>query len=281
MLLERGIEVSCLVRPSSDTARLPANVRLIPGDLSVPDSLERAMSGIDCLVNIASLGFGHAPAIVRAARSSGVRRAVFVSTTAIFTSLDARSKSVRLEAEEIIRGSGLDYTILRPTMIYGSSRDRNMSRLIRWLNRWPLFPVLGSGRGLQQPVYVRDVASAVIGSFASAETVNKSYNVPGASALTFDQVIDTVCRQLNRRVRTVHLPHLPIVALLAACERLSIRLPLRAEQVLRLEEDKSFDFSAASRDFGYDPLPFDRGIRLEIEEMGIGRRDVAKQVSKA
>jgi nucleoside-diphosphate-sugar epimerase len=269
LLLKQGLDVHCLVRPSSDTTRLRAGACQVTGDLDDPDSLERALLGRDALVNIASLGYGHAPVIVRTAIKSGVRRALFISTTAIFTSLEARSKSVRLSAEEMIRSSGLAYTILRPTMIYGGSRDRNMSRLIRYLLRWPVIPIAGSGRGLLQPVYVDDVARAVIQSLLSSETVNNSYNVPGGTALTFDQVIDTVCRQLKRAVLKIHLPNGPVVAILSACERLPIRLPFKAEQVLRLEENKAFDCSPASRDFGYRPLSFADGIRLELCEMGI------------
>src|SRR5205814_8821341 len=104
---------------------------------------------------------GHAPALVATARAAGIERAVFISTTAIFTALNAPSKAVRVAAEKTIGESGLRATILRPTMIYGSARDRNMARLIRYLRRWPVIAVAGSGVHLQQPIYVDDVARAV------------------------------------------------------------------------------------------------------------------------
>ena len=94
-----------------------------------------ARAGCDALVNLASLGFGHAPGIVRAAVRSGLDRAVFVSTTAVTTTLPARSKTVRLAAEDEIRSSDLSWTILRPTMIYGAAGDRNLSRLLVLLAR--------------------------------------------------------------------------------------------------------------------------------------------------
>ena len=97
----------------------------------------RLLAGAECdaLVNLASLGFGHARGIVRAAVRAGLDRAVFVSTTAVTTTLPARSKAVRLAAEDEIRGSGLSWTILRPTMIYGAAGDRNLSRLLALLAR--------------------------------------------------------------------------------------------------------------------------------------------------
>jgi nucleoside-diphosphate-sugar epimerase len=270
LLLERGHAVRCLVRPSSDTSVLPAGrVELHAGDLGDGVSLTEALKDRDALVNIASLGFGHGPGIVSAAAASSARRAVFVSTTAIFTGLEARSKLVRLVAEDCIRSSGLDFTILRPTMIYGSARDRNMCRLIRYVGRWPIIPVFGDGRGLQQPVYVEDVARAAVRVLEEPGTVGKCYNLAGANALSFDQIIDTVAGLMKRRVLKVHIPSAPIVWLLAAAERLSVPLPIRAEQVLRLNEDKAFDYSEAARDFGFRPISFSQGIERELSALGL------------
>jgi uncharacterized protein YbjT (DUF2867 family) len=270
LLVRQGAHVRCLVRATSDTSPLPvAEVELVEGDLSDQPSLERAFRGADVLVNIASLGFGHAPNIVNAALAAGTRRALFISTTAIFTTLSVPSKSVRLAAEETIRASGLDYTILRPTMIYGSSRDRNICRLIRYLQRWPAIPVFGRGDHLQQPVYVEDLAAALLQSLATERTVGRSYNVSGRAPLTYNQVIDTVCEALGRRVSKVHLPVAPLVTALNAFERLRFRLPIKAEQILRLNEDKAFDHKEAVEDFGYSPRSFAEGLKLELREMGI------------
>ncbi len=270
LLVQGGYRVRCFVRPSSVLTQMTSQgVEIAYGDLDDAASLQLAMENIDFLVNLASLGFGHAPTVIAAARKANLKRALFVSTTAIFTTLNAPSKSAREQAEEAIRASGLQYIILRPTMIYGSSRDRNMCRLIRYLRRWPLIFVPGDGRGLQQPVFVGDVAEAVVRSLSGADTVNKSYNVAGATVLSFDEVIDTVCAQLNRRVLKLHLPGRPIIGSLAAIERLSIRLPIKAEQLLRLGENKAFDYSDAARDFDFRPRTFDAGIRLEIEQMGL------------
>src|SRR5207248_542270 len=131
-----------------------------------PRSLDAAfgVAEADALVNLASLGFGHAPVIVAAAEGAGIDRSVFVSTTALFTRLNAGSKSVRQAAEESIRTSALRWTIIRPTMIYGRPDDRNMARLLAAICRWPVIPLPGGGRRLQQPVHVDDVATAVVGA---------------------------------------------------------------------------------------------------------------------
>lgn len=97
------------------------------------------------MINIASLGFGHAPNIINACQEMKIERAIFISTTGIFTKLNPDSKGIRLEAERLIKESELDYTIIRPTMIYGTPKDRNMWRLVKYLKRLPMLPILGNG----------------------------------------------------------------------------------------------------------------------------------------
>lgn len=94
---------------------------------------------------MASIGFGAVLIILQACAAVGVNWAVFVSTTAIFTQLNASSKAVRLVAEADIQASGLDWSMLRPTMIYGTPADRNMIRLLQWLEPLPQLPILGKG----------------------------------------------------------------------------------------------------------------------------------------
>jgi nucleoside-diphosphate-sugar epimerase len=264
-LIDAGFDVTCFVRPTSDRSHV-SNLRLsfVEGDLGDVAALTSAMRGHDVLVSVASIGFGHGPGIVAAAQAAGIARAVFVSTTAIFTTLNARTKSVRMEAEDAIRNSGLAWTIVRPTMIYGSDRDRNMSRLIRYMRRWPVLFVAGSGRHLQQPVHVDDVAQAIVDAIRCDAAIGRAYNIAGAAPLTFNEVIDTVSRTLGKRMRRIHLPLRPVVTLLQAFERLRIRLPVRAEQILRLEEDKAFPYDDAARDFGFAPRSFGEGIAEEV-----------------
>src|SRR5258708_35127235 len=225
------------------------------------------MTGAEILINVASLGFGHAPTIVKAAQAARIGRAVFVSTTAVVTTLNARSKEIRLAAERLILESGIPSTVLRTTMIYGSPRDRNVSRLIRFLRVSPVIPVFGNGHHQQQPVHVADVAAAIVSSVATALTMDRIYSIAGAAPLTYDQVIETVASCLGKRVINVHVPARLVVSGLTGIESIGLRRPIRSEQVRRLEQHKGFDTSPAARDFGFAPKSFTEGVRLEIEEM--------------
>jgi nucleoside-diphosphate-sugar epimerase len=268
LLLKSGYAVRCLYRASSDRSALAGlDIEWALGDVSDLQSLTSAMQGTDALVNVASLGFGHADSIVSAAKNAGIQRAVFISTTAIFTQLNAGSKKVRVAAELAIETSGLKYTILRPTMIYGSPRDRNMWRLIRFMRISPIIPIFGDGKYLQQPIYVDDVAQALVSCLSNDNTIGKSYNIAGKQALSYNDVIDTIAKRMNKRVWKIHVPSKPVVSLLRFFERMRFPFPIKAEQVLRLNENKDFSYLEAQKDFGFSPLSFEEGIGSELSSL--------------
>jgi uncharacterized protein YbjT (DUF2867 family) len=272
LLLKNGFDVRCLYRASSDRSSLDGlDIEWVLGDVSDTASLTSAMQGTDALVNIASLGFGHADLIIRAAKDAGIQRAVFISTTAIFTQLNAPSKKVRVAAELAIETSGLKFTILRPTMIYGGPRDRNMWRLIKFMRLSPIVPIFGDGKYLQQPIFVDDVAAAVLSCLKADITIGKSYNIAGKQAITYNEVIDTIAKAMNKRVWKLHIPSRPVVGLLKLFEKMRIPFPIKAEQVLRLNENKDFSYAEAERDFGFTPLSFEEGIGLELNSKVISQ----------
>jgi uncharacterized protein YbjT (DUF2867 family) len=277
----RGYEVAALTRsPAAAAAVRALGARPVGGDLAARGpaaaaALAEAFSAGDVLVNLASLGFGDAPAIVAAAERAQVRGAVFVSTTAVTTTLPAASKRVRLAAEQRIAESGLDWIILRPTMIYGAPGDRNLSRLLPLLCRVPVLPVPGGGH-LQQPVHVADVAHAVL---AAAELIaagradsgagGVTYDLAGPVPLTFGELLRTAGQAVGSRTRFVPVPLPPVLAAARGYELVSRSPRIRAEQVRRLAEDKAFGIRPAARDLGFAPRSFAAGIRSEARALGL------------
>jgi uncharacterized protein YbjT (DUF2867 family) len=266
LAVEQGHEVVAVAR-SSAAARVVrrGGAQPIFADLNEPATVDDAFAGVgaEALINLASLGFGHAPAIVAAAEEFGPKRAVFVSTTAIFTNLNAPSKQIRIAAEQLVSTCGLDWTIIRPTMIYGTPDDRNLSRLLRVLRRTLVLPLPDGGRRLQQPVHVDDLAQAVLAALATPVAVGKSYDIAGPEPLTFQQLLSQSAAAVGRRPLLVPVPLSPMIAALRLYERMARRPRIAAEQLERLAEDKAFSISEAVADFGYRPRPFPDGIRHE------------------
>jgi uncharacterized protein YbjT (DUF2867 family) len=247
-----------LVRETSTRASLPQGIDVRVGDL---DATALPLENIETLMYCASMGFGQVPGLVRQLERDGVKRAVFISTTAIFTRLPSASRAVRLEAEAAVQASSIEWTILRPTMIYGSAGDRNISRLLRFLRRWPVFPWCGNA--LWQPIYVEDLADAVVAALDSPSSVCRAYNLCGAEPLTFAELVKTAGRAVGRRVVLVPMP---LEAAVVAARLIRVVSP---EQIRRLAEDKAFAYAEAIRDFGFSPRSFEAGVRQEARSLGL------------
>jgi nucleoside-diphosphate-sugar epimerase len=268
----RGHETLALAR-SAAASRTVAGLgaQPIPGDLNGARPLAEVFAAVACdvLLSLVSLALGHGPAIVTAAEMAGIRRGVFVSTTAVTTALPSATKTVRLIAESRIRSSGLQWTIVRPTMIYGAQSDRNLSRLLVLLRTARLCPVPGGGKHLQQPVHVEDVADAILTAAERPRAAGMTYNVAGPQPITFANLLRISAQAVDSRARFFPVPLTPTIALARGYERLSRHPWIRAEQLLRLAEDKVFVIQAATRDLGFAPRPFAAGIRAEAQAMGL------------
>jgi uncharacterized protein YbjT (DUF2867 family) len=270
--VRQGHQILALARSPAAARTVEDNgARPIAGDLDDTRRLDEAFSTARCeaLVCLASLGHGHGPGIVAAAEEAGIPRAVFVSTTAVTTTLHPATKQVRLTAEQQIRTSGLDWTILRPTMIYGDAGDRNLSRLLRLLHRAAVLPVPDTGHCLHQPVHVADVTAAVLAALQRAAAIGALYDVAGPEPLPFTELLHTCARAVRSRTRLIQVPITPLVTLARGYELLSRHPRVRAEQLLRLTEDKAFPIDDAISDLGYAPRAFASGIADEARMLGL------------
>jgi uncharacterized protein YbjT (DUF2867 family) len=266
LLLARGHETRCLVRVDSPNAsRLDwQRVEILYGDAAREEDLYRALGDAEALLHVA--GIEYAPPVVRAAGRAGVDRVLIVGSTSAHSAYAFRSDP-KLRMEELVRESGLAWTILRPSMIYGSERDKNVHRLLRFLDRSPVFPVFGPGTNLWQPVYHEDCARGVLEALERPASVRRSYDLPGAEPLAYLDLVKTAAAALGRSPRIVRLPIEPVRLALAAAERLRLPLPFDSGQVMRLREDKAYPYERAGRDLDYAPRPFRDGVALEVARL--------------
>jgi uncharacterized protein YbjT (DUF2867 family) len=266
LLLGEGSDVRCLVREGSpNVSRLdPVCTEIVTGDAGNVGDLLRALSGMEAMVHVA--GIEHTPWVLKAAREAGVERLVMVSSTSVHSAYEFRSGQKR-HMERLIYESGLAYTIVRPTMIYGSELDKNMHRLLRFLDRSPVFPMFGPGDNLWQPVYHEDCAQGVLEALERPVAIGEAYDLPGAEPLSYLELVRTAAGALGKKPRIVRLPLDPAHRFLVVAERLRIPLPVRAEQVFRLKEDKAYPHEKARRQLGYGPRTFSEGIKVEVERL--------------
>ena len=261
----KDARVTCLSHPGGRRERiLHFPVDIVEGDASSAESLQRAYRGEGTVIHISSIF--HTPAVLAGCRP--ITRLIVVSSTAVFSQY--RRLAGTIEAcEREIEHSAPPYTIVRPTMIYGTAEDRNVSRLIRLIHRYPVVPLPASGKTIFQPVHVDDLASCIIAVLKQPASIGKAYNIPGGSAHPLREIVRIIATLLKKRVRTIPVPIGLAGAAITLYEVLSRNPKIRREQILRLLEDKAFDYSPAAGELGYRPMSFTEGVSRQIQSMGL------------
>ena len=256
-------EVRCLVRRTSSVERLD-DLELAYGDAGDASSLERALRGIDSFVHVA--GVQYTPQVLEGMRAAGVERLVVVSRTTAHSRFESRA-APRLTNEALLPETGLCWTVVRPSMIYGSELDHNMHKLLRFLDRSPVFPLFGSGENLWQPVYYEDLARGLYAALTRPGTEGQIYDLPGARPLAYLDLVRIAAGALGKKVRIIRLPTQPVRRALQVAEGLRLPLPVSSDQVLRLREDKAYSYDKARVELGYTPRACKGGIALEVERL--------------
>ena len=147
-------------------------------------------------------------------------------------------------------------TVLRPTLLYGSGRDRSLSRLVAMARRFRLLPLPATATGLRQPVHVDDVARAIVDCLEAPATFGRALDLPGGEALPF---IEMVRRTLERHAPDARIWLLPgwLFAAMAGLARVLGLSPAGRGALARLQRDQIADARPAAEAFGYAPRSFD------------------------
>tara|TARA_Y100000991_G_C21915492_1_gene324173 strand:- start:151 stop:1044 length:894 start_codon:yes stop_codon:yes gene_type:complete len=266
-LLKRRIHFLAIIRPGNDDTWMKQNnIFYKYVDLNNTVELEKQIKGYEILISLASIGFGSVPSILKACKNEKINRVIITSTTAIFTKLNSKSKKARELAEEQIRESNLNWTIIRPTMIYGSPNDRNIIKLIKWIDKYPIIPIIGNGKFLQHPIFVDDLSKVIANILKNEKTYKKIFNISGKKPLSYNKMITIIKNELKVKCISIYFPYKASLLLFKTLEKLKLKLPIKSEQVERLNENKYFNHSEAYEAFGFLPLGFDEGIKIEIKK---------------
>ena len=253
-LLAQGFLVRCLVRPGSEgDLKGFESIDRVPGDVLQPDGLAASVEGCSALV--------HLVGIIREQRGRGItfERLHVQATRNMLALARAAGIKTKWEAEEAVRASDLEWTILRPSIIFGRG-DAFISVLGRAVKRLPVMPVLGDGRYRLQPIAVEQVASGFARALRAPESVRQTYEVAGPTPYAFVDLLDAVGRAVGRpRVRKVHLPLAPVRAMTRALDWLPL-YPLSTDQLIMLEEESVTDPSRFFVDLALQPETLAAGL---------------------
>ncbi len=259
-----------LVRKSSDTGALDASglaVEKIVGSAKDDASLRALVRGADTVVHIS--GIWDTPRLLAAIEAEGgVAHVVLVHTSGIF-SKHKMASGVYRQIEESMKPClerGMNVTILRPTMIFGDLRDHNISKFIRMVDRLPVMPEIDHGLAPVQPVNARDLGQAYYKAAMHTTLPEREYICSGERPVSVHELCELIGKYLGKRVCFVSVPMGVGVAGAWLVKGLTLGKKDYVEKVLRLGEDRSFSHEPAARDFGYEPEPFEVGLKREVEE---------------
>ena len=223
-LLEAGHEVVTLSRRSGAGDLLAGRITVRPLDLERADELRASLDGVETLFNTYWLRFprggatferavARSAALLAAAREAGVRRVVHVSV--VNAAADAETPYVRAKAalESVVRSSGLEWAIVRPTLTYGPD-DILINNLAWALRRLPVYGLPGLGRYTVQPVHVDDVARICVE--AAAGPAGVTIDAAGPETMPYSELVDRVRTAIGSRSIVLPMPGLPVLAVARA-----------------------------------------------------------------
>jgi nucleoside-diphosphate-sugar epimerase len=264
-------KIRCIIRETSDRSILDhcgLDMEVAVGDLSDSGFLHNCMQDVDAIFHIA--GIWLTLDVLKAATNAEVKTIYAVHTTGVFSKYKSASAdylSIENTMHKIIDEKEIRVIILRPTMIYGDMNDLNMSKFIRMIDKFRFFPIIDHGKSHIQPVNARDLGKAYYQVLTTpTDTLKPEYILSGDKPVSMLQTFNLISDNLHKKTCFISLPVSAGVWLARALKIVSFGKYDYIEKIQRMGEDRSFSHEDAWQDFGYCPLPFEEGIKLEVSQ---------------
>ncbi len=203
----------------------------------------------------------------------GARKIVALSTTSLFTKVASKDGAELQMVKEIKEAENalsvwadshdIEWVVLRPTLIYGFGKDRNIIEIAKMIKRFGFFPLLGSGKGLRQPIHMEDVAQACQSALERPDVKNCSYNISGEEQLSYREMVERVFSYMNKKQRLISVPRWMFLLVLIVLRRFKRFSKWSIAMADRMNQDMVFEYSEATRDLDFKPRPF----RLESRDL--------------
>ena len=286
-LLRAGHPVVALVRsPASGekvTRRLPAalaaNVELRIGDVDRPATLPAALAGVDAVVHLVAIprdwnggkkllavNLDGTRNLIEAMQASGVRRLVHLGALGVEDREELHYAKSKARAERAVMESGLDWTILKPSLLFGPG-DGFFNIVADLVRLSPgIVPVPGDGKSRFQPVHVDDLALCLRLSLERPDTVGHVFELGGPRTWTYREITAEVCRGTGRRRAIIPMPVALIKLVAGAAEAVHLPFPVATDQLRQLALDNVGPLNGVHSAFGFIPR------RMEGELQYLRRR---------
>ncbi len=273
---QEGLSVRAVVRSPAKAIELrDLGVEVVPGDVSDKASLERAVQGIERVVHLVGI-IQEAPGatfqgvhvdgtrnLAEAARKAGVRHFLFQSALGTRANAKSQYHRTKWEAEELVRGSGIPSTVLRPSLIYGPG-DQFTIRLSDMIRLSPILPIIGSGSSKVQPLFINDAVACIVKAVTSDAYLNELYELGGPEQLSYEEVTRAIAAALGVSRPALHLPLLFMRSMARVMETVLPKPPVTTDQLIMLQEDTVCSMKDIRDAFGIEPILFQKGLSTFI-----------------
>jgi len=258
-LLRAGEELRLLSR---GPAEVPG-AEIVQGDIADPSAFAASLEGCSAVIQLVGIiretgrsTFERVHVVgtqnvVDACKEAGVTRLLHMSALGARPEAPSRYHRSKWQAEEIVRQSGLEATIFRPSVIFGAGNA--FIPQIRDLLRRSVIPVIGNGMSLSQPIWVEDVVSCFVDALGKPGTIGRFYQLGGPETYGFEQLIDLVAEADGVEKQKIHLPPILVRPVAAVMSRFSPSFPLTPDQLTMLLEDNICDIAEMQETFGLTP----------------------------
>jgi uncharacterized protein YbjT (DUF2867 family) len=289
-LVSAGHRVAAMIRSPADgpavLGRLSASARtsveLREGDITRPETLGTAFAGVDAVVHLVAIprDFNRGAdlhrintegtrAVLAAMAETGVRRLIHMGAMGVVNDPRLHYASSKAQAEDLVRSSRLDWTILKPSLQFG--QGDGFFNLVAGLVRLSpgIVPVPGDGKSRFQPIFVGDVASIMVKCIADPGTVGEALELGGPRYWTYREITGEVLRALGKRRAIVPVP-IPLIRLVAgAAELAHLSFPVATDQLRQLGFDNVGPLDLIPTRFGFQP----RAMEGALGYLRLKRRD--------
>lgn len=236
--------------------RLAADIRDESAVAGAVDGAAAVVNAVSLYVEKRELSFDAvhvrgAETIARCARQAGVERLVHISGIGVDTASPSPYIRARAQGEDRVREVFPEATTLRPSVLFGPN-DAFISAL-KGVTLLPVIPLFGSGNTRLQPVYVDDVAAAVVAALERPDSAGRVFELGGARAYSYREILRAVLRELGRRRLLMPVPF-PVWKLLAGLMAILPNPPLTRDQIILMEDDNLVSPDAPGfADLGIEP----------------------------
>jgi uncharacterized protein YbjT (DUF2867 family) len=273
-LLADGHRVVALVHSPATAElvrdRLPAvwreRVDVRVGDVTKPETLPAAMVGADVVIHLAAIPSDRSGgaelrlvntegtrAVVEAMKTAGVRRLIHLGAMGVADDPALHYASSKAKAEALVAASGLDWTILKPSLQFGPGDG--FFNIVADLARISpgVIPVPGTGRSRFQPIHVGDVARVVVQAIGDGSTIGGSFDLGGPRYWTYREITAEVLETMGKRRVIIPMP-VPLIGLVAGVsEFIHLPFPVATDQLRQLKLDNIGALDVIPTRFGFEP----------------------------